>query len=307
MNLRTTLSQLAAVATLALTITSSWQSSALAAPDPGLAPAHAVAQHAAAVTKAQQQRVMEYWTPERMLAAVAVEDVQADTAGTSEPTDGGVREVDPDLRFGKVFFKVAGVDYGCSGTATESLHGNVVTTAGHCLHRDGAFATNFLFVPGYHDGYAPQGVMTAKALLTTPQWADSKDFDYDVGFAVVNDPLPGLYTMADLVGGFPIAFNEDRGLTYDVYGYPQDAPYDGLGLYSCHGDAIQSPPGRNGSQGQGVANCPLTGGASGGGWIHEGTLNSVSSFHYESQPDVIWGPYFGDVVKEVFESAQAVA
>jgi hypothetical protein len=57
MTLRTTLSRLAAVATLALTISASLQSSAFAAPDSGHVPAHAVARHAAAVTKAQQQHV----------------------------------------------------------------------------------------------------------------------------------------------------------------------------------------------------------------------------------------------------------
>jgi hypothetical protein len=242
-----------------------------------------------------------------MQGAVAVEDVQADAAGTAPATEGGVREVSADLRFGKVFFNLAGIDYVCSGTATKSVHGNVVTTAGHCLHGGGAFATNFSFVPGYHDGLAPQGVMTAKALLTTPQWADSQDLNYDVGFAVINDPLPGLYSMTDLIGGFPIAFNEGRGLTYDIYGYPHAAPYDGMGLYTCLGDAIQNYPGLAGSQDQGVANCALTGGASGGGWISKGALNSVSSFHFESQPDVVWGPYFGDVVKQVFESAESVA
>ena len=52
-----------------------------------------------------------------------------------------------------MFFTRGGVNYVCSGTATNSTNGDVVTTAGHCVNEGpGAFATNFAFVPAYNNG-----------------------------------------------------------------------------------------------------------------------------------------------------------
>ena len=78
-----------------------------------------------------------------------------------------------------------------------------------------------------------------------------------------------------------------------------------MGLYTCLGDAIQNYPGRAGSQDQGVANCALTGGASGGGWIYKGVAElGVELPLRRASRMSVWGPYFGDVVKQVFESAE---
>ena len=51
----------------------------------------------------------------------------------------------------------------CSGTATSSANGDVVTTAGHCVNEGpGAFVTNFAFVPAYDNGAAPYGTWTGR-------------------------------------------------------------------------------------------------------------------------------------------------
>ena len=55
-------------------------------------------------------------------------------------------------RFGKVFFSIGRSNYVCSGTATNSTNGDVVTTAGHCVSDGGTFVTNFAFVPAYNNG-----------------------------------------------------------------------------------------------------------------------------------------------------------
>jgi hypothetical protein len=40
--------------------------------------------------------------------------------------------------------------------------------------------------------------------------------------------------------------------------------------------------------------CDMTAGSSGGGWIVDGSfLNSVISYNYTDEPDVMYGPYFG--------------
>ena len=58
-----------------------------------------------------------------------------------------------------------------------------------------------------------------------------------------------------------------------------------------------------GSTDQGLA-CNMTGGSSGGGWIQNGSLNSVTSFGYTSVKNVLWGPYFGTAIQGVFNTAQ---
>ena len=48
----------------------------------------------------------------------------------------------------------------------------------------------------------------------------------------------------------------------------------------------------------------MTGGSSGGGWItSDGVLNSVNSFGYRGEKDVMYGPYFGNVEQAVYSSA----
>jgi hypothetical protein len=205
----------------------------------------------------------------------------------------------PQPRFGKVFFTEGRTNYVCSGTATTSGNGDVVTTAGHCVNEGpGAFVTNFAFVPAYDNGAAPYGTWTAQTLITTPQWAGYGDFNYDVGFAVMLEN--GTQSLTDLVGGYDITFDQARGLTYQAFGYPAARPFDGKTLWSCTGAVVQDTFG--GSQDQGLA-CNMTGGSSGGGWITGGKLNSVTSFGYTGVKNVPFGPYFGSAVQTAYNSA----
>ena len=52
----------------------------------------------------------------------------------------------------------------------------------------------------------------------------------------------------------------------------------------------------------------MTGGSSGGGWIVNmkdglGTLVSVNSYGYFSQPDAMYGPYQGNAAEKLYEQA----
>jgi hypothetical protein len=48
----------------------------------------------------------------------------------------------------------------------------------------------------------------------------------------------------------------------------------------------------------------MTGGSSGGGWITGGSLNSVTSFGYTKLKNVLWGPYFGTTIQQVYTAAE---
>lgn len=215
------------------------------------------------------------------------------------PGDGEAVQETPRPELGKVFFTLSGTDYVCSGTATSSANGDVVTTAGHCLNEGpGDFATNFAFVPAYENGDAPYGTWTAEQLYTTDEWATRGDFEYDAGFAVMNENGSG-QSLTDVVGSFPIDFNLARGLEYTSYGYPAAPPYDGQTLWSCTGTTTDDP---GGSTTQGLL-CSMTGGSSGGGWITGGTLNWVNSYKYRGDDSTMYGPYFGSTIQSVYQSA----
>ncbi len=295
-----------------------------------------VAVHSAATTRAAQDRVTGYWTPQRMRDAVPAEvlvDAKSkssagDAVAAGAPTvvpqakakpvpsadfvgdyyAGGGKVVDTT---GKVFFTLGGVNYVCSGSAVSSGNKDVVLTAGHCVNEGpGDYATNWAFVPAYDDGARPYGTFTARQLTTTTQWQNSGDFDYDVAFAVLNT-LDGAH-LTDVVGGQAIGFNQARGQYMYSFGYPAANPYDGSDIAWCHGTVVQDTFG--GSTDQGL-NCNLTGGSSGGPWFVSyseptgvGTLNSVNSFKYRggSMRNYMFGPYLGDVAQTLYSSAASL-
>ncbi|WP_129786982.1 trypsin-like serine peptidase [Promicromonospora panici] len=292
-----------------------------------------VAVHAAATTRAAHDKVVEYWTPQRMRNAVPADVLVAGkdkssaggsvTAGQptvvpqakAKPTaaadfTGGYYSGGGDVRdtTGKVFFTLSGTNYVCSGSAVSSGNKDVVLTAGHCLNEGpGAYATNFAFVPAYDDGARPYGTFTARQLTTTTQWQNSGDFDYDVAFAVMNT-LNGAH-LTDVVGGQAIGFNQARGQYMYSFGYPAANPYDGSDIAWCHGTVVQDTFGGSADQG---LNCNMTGGSSGGPWFVNynettglGTLNSVNSFKYRagSLRNYMFGPYLGTVAQSLYSSA----
>lgn len=267
-----------------------------------------VERKAAATTKAEQQRVRDYWTPERMKNAKPRDisgkgQPQKALKGKPQPQAGGQAvQVAPQPTLGKVFFTLGGQNYVCSGTATNSGNGDVVTTAGHCLNEGpGAYATNFAFVPAYDNNNRPYGTWVAKSLLTTTQWKNSVDFNYDVGFAVMAENSSGR-SLTQVVGGRQIGFDMGYRLPFESFGYPAAAPYDGQRLWKCSGTSITDT--RGGSMDHGLP-CSMTGGSSGGGWFTNGVLNSVNSFKYGNDNTTMWGPYFGSVVRSVYTAAAA--
>lgn len=272
----------------------------------GNVPDHAVERRAAAQTKAEQAAVAAYWTPARMAAATprgATINPKAPPPGKGPGGGGGGSSADAvqvpaESRHGKVFFTMGGSDYVCSGTATSSSNGDVVTTAGHCLNEGpGGYAMNFAFVPAYDTNSRPYGTWVAEELLTTSQWANSGDFNHDVGFAVMAENAGR--SLTEVVGSYPVAFNLGYGLDFDAYGYPAATPYDGQKLWKCSGVAGRDTRGTDDHR----LPCSMTGGSSGGGWITGGTLNSVNSFGYRGEKNVMYGPYFGTTEQAVYQAA----
>lgn len=206
----------------------------------------------------------------------------------------------------------------CSATVIPSASGMVVFTAGHCLVspttgvpiRDGAF------VPGYlGNGENPFAFWPIYEMTVTEQWYESaqpggRDADarYDIAAFTVGQYPYIAGTLADTVGYRGIAFNLEQGWAYQSFGYPGAKPFDGEKMISCISapatiDATKkAPPFPNGM------GCDMTGGSSGGGWVIDdgegGTyVNSVVSYSKgKLAPEMQFGPYFGEVGLELFES-----
>ena len=318
----------AAAAALTGAATADAQSSATKAPasTAKTRPAKAAVSHSAAVSKSEQRRITKYWTKKRMLKAKSGDTLLAGRAigaGVAAGPATAAKGKKPQARAGgstwtggglvakttgKVFFTLDGTDYVCSGSATASTNKDLVTTAGHCVNEGpGDFATNWAFVPGYKDGNRPYGTFTARILYTTSAWANSGDFDYDAAFAVMNT-LNGKH-LTDVVGSQAIAFNQGRGKYMYAFGYPAASPYTGEKLTYCYGTVFNDTWGDSNDIGM---NCPMTGGSSGGPWFYNfntstgvGTINSVTSFGYTGLPGKLFGPYFGNTIKSVYDTAKA--
>ncbi|MFJ3922363.1 trypsin-like serine peptidase [Streptomyces sp. NPDC090022] len=207
---------------------------------------------------------------------------------------------------GRVFFSMGGRTASCSGDSITSANGSTVITAGHCVKYQGAWHTNWIFVPGYDNGNAPYGQWAATKTLATDQWAAGEDMNHDVGFAVVA-PLNG-QKLSQAVGAQGIAFNGGYNKRMYSFGFPAAAPYDGSKLIYCSANS-----GKDFllTKDHSLA-CNMTGGSSGGPWFQNfdeatglGTQVSVNSFGYTFLPNRMYGPYFGNEAKAAYDKAAA--
>jgi V8-like Glu-specific endopeptidase len=252
--------------------------------------------------------VQKYWTAERMRNAIPADKVLSGSfaAKPKKPKLAPAQQIPPPYTSqptstnGKVFFTDGGSNYVCSGTAVLSGNSSVVWTAGHCVH-DGAsgFHTNWSFVPAYADGSRPYGTWTARNLLTPSGWANSGDFSFDNGAAVVN--ANGGQTLTSVVGGRNIAFNTARQQNYAAHGYPAAPPFNGQRLWVCNSPLVYDDTSANPPT-MGI-DCDMTGGSSGGGWIAGSSVVSVNSYGYTTLPNVMFGPYQGSVAQSLYTQA----
>lgn len=310
----------AMVGVTALLTTGALATPAGAAPAPG---------SGAEVGAAAQERARDFWTPARMRAAAPLDLLTVDghfeggsaprtgARTTVAPTDVGVQAFPSGgtawtgggavvSTAGRVFFTYQGRTASCSGNAVTSANKSTVITAGHCVKLEGAWHTNWVFVPGYHDGQAPHGRWTATRTLATPQWTASEDINYDIGAAVVA-PLGG-QLLTDVVGGQGLAFNTGYNLPMYAFGFPAAAPYDGEKFIHCSGNTSRDFLLSND---HGMT-CNMTGGSSGGPWFTRfdeatgtGLLSSVNSFKYNFLPNRMYGPYFGTDAQNLYQAAQS--
>ena len=267
--------------------------------------------------------VRDYWTPERMRAAVPL---QAPASGSSlaKPsarasiapfpdmeTFPGADTLYPQRVHGKLFLRKGTQNVGCSATLVTASGEDVILTAGHCLfdRELGVVATNVVFAPGYRNGVAPFGRFPASALHYPAEFT-SGDREFDLGAANLAPNASGV--PAGVLGTRGVTFNKPRrsyrGETFQIFGYPGRPTgfYDGQRLILC----ISPFTGSNEDGALLADPCYQHEGSSGGAWLlGSGLVNSVSSRHPPCAVEtaacttVKIGTYLGDVAFKIWAAA----
>jgi hypothetical protein len=303
-------------------------------------PAFAARQSAADAARAQHNRILAYWTPQRMAAAQPRDFVRTSNGFKPYAKPGGGGGVTgaswPNLKGkistveGKVFFSMDGGNWQCSGTTVADATNNnysLVLTAGHCTYDEtnghgnlNGFATNWMFMPAWDRQPATfstactgsyYGCWTAAALFVDSGFANAGGFTdtatyHDWGFIKVgpggknNTLLESLGTFA--LGAGSVAKNDPEY----AYGFPAAGKYHGNDLTYCTGPVVEDA--NNSNKTWGLA-CDMTGGSSGGGWLDgsngsgdTGVLGSLNSYGYSGVKNM-YGPKFNSNTTSTFSEA----
>ncbi|WP_165987427.1 serine protease [Streptomyces sp. YIM 98790] len=233
---------------------------------------------------------------------------------------------------GKIFMETPEGTMVCSGSVVKDPDNpgksNLVATAGHCVHAgaEGGWFRNVAFVPAYNSSgvpleesvnlpfeeIAPLGIWWAEYVGTTDYWVQN-------GTAVGGDGAHQDFAVMKVVPeeGTTQSLEEMTGAAYDitfdapavsqlspfkVIGYPAAEPFDGEQMYSC----TDQPTRLSLDPAQPVmyrVGCTMTAGSSGGPWIHDGALISVTSI---GPYDSTWlaGPRLEADCEEVFDTVR---
>lgn len=269
---------------------------------------------------AGEQRILDYWTDERLEAARPLEAIRDENGdpvirrGDREafnhpaPFESGPvanPSAPPNTINGKVFGRIRGIgQYECSATSLDALNRNLIMTAGHCVAEPGLdLANRIVFIPSYEDGVRPYGTWVFDKIFVLKSWRKRQNFNFDFS-AVRMSPQAGTGSnLQDVVGGVPISTNYPVEQTYTSVGYPANID-DGQIMRYCTGPfAGRDPqPLPNGPLPIAMG-CDMLQGASGGGWFANGSLVSVTSFGYQNHKDIGYGPYLGSKAQSLYNSA----
>jgi hypothetical protein len=252
--------------------------------------------------RADHDRIVAHWTPERIANAIPRDFVKSGTeikaaprAGkppkNPPPATGGVTGASwtsggPILaRSGKVVFTMGGSDWICSGTVVDDGGRpgySMVLTAGHCAidETNGTFATNWMFIPAfdtkptYTCSASAYGCWTAVGLVVRNEFASAGSFNdtavtNDWALAIVGPggktPTANLQLDATVGGSYSLGYTGvTKGDKLYAFGYPAAGKYHGSDLVYCAGAIIEDAGSSNLTWGM---PCNMTGGSSGGPWL----------------------------------------
>ncbi|GAA2227515.1 hypothetical protein GCM10010430_03790 [Kitasatospora cystarginea] len=232
------------------------------------------------------------WSRKRLLAAI-----------TKHPGTTHTARANPlNAQVGAVFTHNAEGDHFCTASVVDSAGQNLIVTAAHCVYDPTTGQrSDLVFVPGYRNGEAPNGVWPLVSITVDQSWKDSGNEDMDVAFAIVQ-PQSGMQ-IQQVLGASTLGIGKGYQLPVRITGYPSsgDAP-----ITCANNTTEQSPT-------QLRIECPAyTGGTSGSPWITEpdaasgtGTIVGVIGGYQQggNTPDVSYTSYFGPQVRSLYDRA----
>lgn len=209
------------------------------------------------------------------------------------------------LRVGALFEHDANGGHFCTASVVASPGKDLLITAAHCIYGGdgGGYNNDIVFIPDYRDGTAPYGIWTPQRLLVAPQWVNSADPDFDVGFVTLQ-PHDG-EDIEQVLGANQLG--DDSGYQYlvRVTGYPSSAAAP---ITCVNWTSRQSAT-------QLRFDCGgYTGGTSGSPWVtrfdprsRTGTIVGVIGGYQEGGDDssVSYSAFLGSGIHQLYEQAIA--
>jgi hypothetical protein len=308
-----------------------------------LAVAPVAAGDSAARIKAEHQRIVNYWTAERIKNAKPRDFIRTPdgtfepkTKPVKPPPGGGGRVTGASWtgggtvvqRTGKVLFTMDGGNWVCSAAAVTDGRSDysLIMTAGHCAYVEvnRAFATNWTYVPSFDTAptftcaQSTYGCWTTAGggLVVHNGFATAGSFNtqatvHDFAIAIVPKGGKDGNTQLDSLGSYAIGYPAiSTGGTVHAFGYPAAGKYHGNDLTYCTGPTFNDV--YNANQTWGI-NCDMTGGSSGGPWIaaftstnpaNPPTLTSLNSYGYNGLSNM-YGPKFNSDTQAVWTRADS--
>ena len=209
------------------------------------------------------------------------------------------------LKVGALFEHDASGAHFCTASVVASPGEDLLITAAHCISNgDGSgYKSDIVFIPGYNDGTTPYGIWTPERLLVAPQWANSADPDFDVGFIVLQ-PHDG-ENIQQVLGANQLGYDTGYQYLVRVTGYPSGT---GAPITCVNWTSMESAT-------QLEFDCDgYTGGTSGSPWVtgfdprtRTGTIVGVIGGYQEGgdTPSASFSAYFGSGIHQLYEQAIA--
>lgn len=255
--------------------------------------------------RAEHERVVKFWTKERVAKAVprhyvldpktkevkpAAKPTKPPSASTTVLGASWTTDVAVKRTTGKVLFAMGTSYYVCSASVVDddnTAGRSLILTAGHCVvdETTGDFATNWMFIPDYDSAPATlttngsfcadtrYGCWVADYLVASEAFASAGGFTdtailHDYAFAVVSKGgTSGTAQLDATVGAQQITFDQkSNGLDTFLFGYPAAGKYKGKDLIYSRG-LLGTDPNTGGATYRVSSN--QTGGSSGGPWFAE--------------------------------------
>lgn len=120
---------------------------------------------------------------------------------------------------GALYTSAHALEHGCTASVVDSLRGNILVTAAHCVKGSGI---GMMFAPGQRGRRTPYGRWIVTGAYLEPSWVRNDDADADVAFlTVAPQTIDGVSTEIEQVtGAYSLGSTARRGQRVRVTGYP---------------------------------------------------------------------------------------